>query len=203
MKRQIIPQDASYTFSDYFKLNFYTKDILAHFGYSFQMQNYVLPRAPSEPGQLGNLRTRLEESLPYLNLTNETARREFLIAPVLLKVVRHTHAEIKVEYPLQVTQQLKGTLDYFLQAKNNLLIIEAKNADLQRGFTQLAVELIALDKWIESDAKLLYGAVSQGNVWQFGILDRQKQSVTQDFNLYSVPTNLEDLLSILIAILTE
>ncbi len=35
-------------------------------------------------------------------------------------------------------------LDYYLQFRNQLLVIEAKNADHQRAFTQLAVELIAV-----------------------------------------------------------
>jgi hypothetical protein len=34
-----------------------------------------------------------------------------------------------------------------LHAAGKLLVVEAKNADLARGFTQLAVELIAIDVW--------------------------------------------------------
>lgn len=46
-----------------------------------------------------------------------------------------------------VNEQLKSTLDYYLQSQDQeLLVIEAKNADMQRGFTQLAVELIAVDQ---------------------------------------------------------
>jgi len=37
---------------------------------------------------------------------------------------------------------------------SNVIILEAKNGDLERGFNQLAVELIALDKYIESDQEL-------------------------------------------------
>lgn len=202
MKPQIIAENASYTFSDYAKPNFYTKDILAYFGYAFQVQSCALPQADIETGTFGELKTRLEEGLPYLSLTSEVARREFLIAPVLWEVVRYTHAEIRVEYPLEVNDQLKGTIDYYLQARNNLLVVEAKHADPERGFTQLAVELVAFDHWLENDTEHLYGAVSMGNVWQFGILDRQARQVAQDFNLYRVPADVEQLLRILIAILT-
>ncbi|MBI1930040.1 hypothetical protein HYR99_38035 [Candidatus Poribacteria bacterium] len=203
MKRLIIRAETSYTFADYFQSNFDVEDILSHFGYSFQAKNCVLPSATLKQDRLRELKSRLEESLPYLSLTSEVARREFLIAPVLLEVVHYTHAQIKVEFPLEVNEQLKGTLDYYLQAKNNLLIIEAKNADLQKGFTQLAVELVALDQWLESSLESLYGAVSIGNIWQFGILDRPAKGVTQDLNLYRVPADLEDLLKILVAILCE
>jgi hypothetical protein len=36
-------------------------------------------------------------------------------------------------------------------------VVEAKNADLAKGFTQLAVELIAIDQWLDSPAPDIYG----------------------------------------------
>jgi len=203
VKRPIIPEGVAYTFADYFRLNVDVDDVLAYFAYTFQAKNCVLPRTTLPLERLADLKARLDEALPHISLTSEAARREFLIAPVLFEVIHYTHAKIRVEFPLEVTEQLRGTLDYYLQAKTNLLIIEAKNADLQRGFTQLAVELIALDKWLESDPAWLYGAVSMGNIWQFGLLDRQAKHVIQDLNLYRVPADLNDVLSILVAILTE
>ena len=103
---------------------------------------------------------------------------------------------------MKVNHQLKGTLDYYLQGKGNLLVIEAKQGDPERGFTQLAVELVAVDKWLEDEIELLYGAISLGEIWRFGILDRQAKQVTQDINWYRVPTDLEDLMAVLIAILS-
>ena len=107
-----------------------------------------------------------------------------------------------MEYPLHVTKQLKGKLDYYLQHKTNLLIIEAKHDDLTRGFTQLAIELIALDQWLDDDDKPLYGIITIGDAWRFAILDRVQKQICQDIRLYSIPTELEELLRILIAILT-
>jgi hypothetical protein len=72
---------------------------------------------------------------------------------------------------------------------------------LERGFLQLAVELIALDQWIESEQPILQGAVSTGNIWQFGQFNCQSREVTQDLDLYRVPADLEDLLRILVRIL--
>lgn len=68
---------------------------------------------------------------------------------------------------------------------------------------QLAIELIALDQWIKSDQSILYGAISTGNIWQFGQLDRQSRYVIQDLNLYRVPADLEDLLRILVEIMNS
>ncbi|NJM85028.1 MAG: hypothetical protein HC873_14160 [Leptolyngbyaceae cyanobacterium SL_1_1] len=39
-----------------------------------------------------------------------------------------------------------------------------KNADLARGFTQLAIELIALEQWTDSATPRLYGAVSTSDI---------------------------------------
>jgi hypothetical protein len=200
-KNAIIQADQSSIFADYFKLNFAPQDILAYFGVSLQRQSLTLPRHTGPLDRLTDLKTRIEESLPRLSLTSEMARREFLIAPVLTDVLHYTRATLNVEYPVAVSNQLKGSLDYLLQNGNTFLVIEAKNEDLERGFVQLAIELIALDQWIESDQPLLQGAISTGNIWQFGQFHRQTRHVTQDLNLYRVPADLEDLLRILIHIL--
>lgn len=199
----IIQPDQSYSFADYFKLNYDTEDILAYFGYSFQPQMLALQKSDRELARTEALKQRLEESLLYLSLTSEIARREFLIAPVLMDLIHYTHVRVRVEYPLLVNDQLKGTLDYYLQSENQLLVIKAKNADLQRGFTQLGVELIAIDQWSPSDNPTIYGAVSMGNIWQFGILHRQTKQILQDINLYRVPADLEELVRILVAILED
>lgn len=191
------------TFTDYFKLNLDIEDVTAYFGYTFQSSYVELPRTLQPIPWVADLRERIQTSLPYISLTSEIARREFLIAPVLLDMARYTQAKIKVEFLLDVSDKLRGSVDYFIQARHTLLVIEAKNADLQRGFTQLTAELIALDQWLETTPATLYGAVSIGNIWQFGLLNPTEKRVTQDLNLYRVPADLEDLLRILVAIITE
>ncbi|MGF1478283.1 MAG: hypothetical protein ACFB4I_02155 [Cyanophyceae cyanobacterium] len=51
-----------------------------------------------------------------------------------------------------------------------VLVIEAKREDLDNGFNQLAVELIALQQWLETD-QVIYGALTTGTIWQFAILN--------------------------------
>jgi hypothetical protein len=194
----IIQPDQSYTFADYFNLNFAPQDILAYFNASLQRRSLRLPSYSGTLDRLDDLKTRIEESLPRLSLTSEMARREFLIAPVLTDVLHYTQATLNVEYPVAVSNQLKGSLDYLLQNHQIFLVIEAKNEDLERGFVQLAIELIALDQWIESEQAILQGAISTGNIWQFGQFDRQSRQVTQDLNLYRVPADLDALLRILV-----
>ena len=202
MPRVVVRADQSYTFADYFKLNFAPQDILAYFNVSLQRRSLKLPQYDGSLDRLSDLKSRIEESLPLLSLTSEMARREFLIAPVLTDVLHYTQATLNVEYPVAVNHQLKGSLDYLLQNNQTFLVIEAKNEDLERGFVQLAIELIALDQWIESEQAVLHGAISTGNIWQFGQFDRQSRVATQDLDLYRVPADLDELLRILVRILT-
>jgi hypothetical protein len=201
MKYPVLSENTTYTFSDYFKLVDYRDEILEHFGYSFHKKNYQLPRFSHELSHLNELKVCLERNINYISMINEAAKREFIIAPILMDIIDYTQTKIRVEFPLTVNNQLKGTLDYFLQSKSNLLVIEAKNSDLERGFMQLAIELIAIEKWTESETPLLYGAVSTGDIWRFGILERTTHAITQDLNLFRVPADLEELLRVLIAIL--
>ena len=73
--------------------------------------------------------------------------------------------------------------------------------DLDRGFTQLAIERIALDKVFDQTNALLYGIVTLGDVWQFGVLDRNFHLIKKDLNAYPLLSSLETLCSILIGIL--
>ncbi len=200
-KPTILQPGQSYTFRQYFEMSYEPEDILAEFGYTLKRQILSLPQSNLDLDRLENLKSRIEESLPYISLTSEAARRELLIAPLLLDVVHYTRAQLRIEYPLIVTEQLKGSLDYYLYSIGKLLVIEAKNADLAKGFTQLAVELIALDKWTDSEQPILQGAVSTGDIWQFGVLHREQKQIQQGLTLYRVPDDLESLVRILVNIL--
>mgnify|MGYP001793929462 CR=1 FL=1 len=200
---QIIEIPESCYFSDYFKLNYYLEDIVTHFGYSFELTSLELPEVEQPVDTIERLKQRIEESLPFVTFDSEAARREFLIAPLVLELVHLLHVKVKVSYSLKATNQLKGLLDYYLQSGQHLLIIEAKDENLERGFKQLAAELIALDKVTEPAVdNLLYGAVSIRRIWQFAVLDRQQKKISQDLELYRVPTDVEILMRILVAILT-
>ncbi len=200
-KASILEPGKSYTFRNYFEMAYEPDDILAEFGVSLQRSALSLPRSDIELSQLGDLKSSIQRRLPYVSLTSEAARREVLIAPVVLTLIDYTQAQLRIEYAINISEQLKGSLDYYLQTQHNLLVIEAKNADLARGFTQLAVELVAIDQWTESNDPILYGAVSTGDIWQFGLFNRNERRIEQDLNLYRVPTDLEELFRILIAIL--
>ena len=203
MRQSVVLREKPRSFSDYYRINADIEDVVAHFGYGFDVKRCNLPRETVPQGLVDTLQARLEKSLFHLTLSSEAARREFFIAPILLEVAFHTNTKIKVEYPLHVNDQLKGTLDYLLQGKNRLLVVEAKNADLQRGLMQLVTELIALDAWADDTMPMLYGAVSMGDIWRFAVLERPSKQLWQDIELYRVPADLADLLQILVGILGD
>lgn len=202
MNKSPISTEQSYTFFDYFKLNADFEDIVGFWNFGFNVETLALPKSIREIENLSELNNRLNDAFSRVALESEMARRETLIAPILLEVARIAEAKVKIEFPLDVSRQLKGSLDYLLHTKSDFLVVEAKNEDLYRGFKQLAVELIALEKWLnDSELNYLYGAVSTGNTWQFGKLDVKNKKIFQDLNIYTIPRQLEELMKILIGIL--
>lgn len=196
MPKKILQEGQSYTFRSYFEMPYEADEILAEFGYTLSRVRLPLPATEKRLDRLPELRQRLEDTLLLISLSNEAARREALVFPVLLEVARFCQCQIRIEYPLNVNNWLKGNLDYLLRREKRLLVIEAKNDDLSRGFTQLAVELIALAQSEEQD--VLYGAVTIGDAWRFGRLDAIENTIAQDITLYRVPDDLEQLTQILI-----
>ncbi len=198
-KLKILQEGQSYTFRSYFELPYEADDILAEFDYSLKRAELSLPKTTRQLDHLPELKQKIRAFLPFISLSNETARRETLVSPILLEVVIYCQCQMRIEYPLTVNNWLKGYLDYLLRSNNNLLVIEAKNDDLTRGFTQLAVELIALSHIEEQN--VFYGAVTMGDVWRFGKLERNSQQITQDINLFKVPDDLDSLVRVLMGIL--
>jgi len=198
-KIKILQENQSYTFRSYFELPYEADEILAELGYTLIKSRLTLPKTNKNLTKLLEIKEKINNILPFVNLSNETARREIFVSPILLEIVNFCHCQLRIEYPLRVNEYLKGTLDYLLKFNNNLIVIEAKNDDLTKGFTQLSAELIALAE-VENN-NILYGAVTMGDIWRFGKLNYQDKQIIQDLNLFKIPEDLEDLCKILIGIL--
>ncbi|NJN21857.1 MAG: hypothetical protein HC812_12590 [Leptolyngbya sp. RL_3_1] len=197
---KILQADTAYSFRSYFELSNDTDEVLAEFGYGFTKKRLRLPKTTRVIDGLPALQQQLEDTLPFVPLTSETAKREILIAPILSRVAVICQQILRIEYPLKVNNLLQGNLDYLIRSKQNLVVVEAKRDDLTRGFTQLAVEMIALSM-LENAPQRLYGAVTIGNLWIFGTLDASTQTISQDIGSYTLPDDLEDLIRILVGIL--
>ena len=198
-KYKVLQEGASYTFRSYCEMNAEPEEILSDLGYQLLTARLVLPRTGAVLIWEGELQARLERSLMVVTLTSETARRETLVAPILLEVANHCQAQLRIEYPLSVSDWLKGNLDYLVRSSQSMVVIEAKRDDLTRGFTQLAAVLIALAQLQELEC--VYGAVTIGDAWRFGYLDAVKKTITQDIALYRIPDDLAQVMGVLVGIL--
>jgi hypothetical protein len=195
----ILAPQQPYTFSKIFDLKIAADDLANEFGYTFKRDRLSLPQYQGELDRLLDLHQRIEEILPYVDLASETSRREILIAPVVIELVHYTKAELRIEYPIKVSEQLQGYFDYLLKSKTDLLVIEAKRQDLDYGFTQLVAEMIALDQWERTPSQpTLLGAVTTGKVWEFGLLHRASKQIVQGLESFRVPEDLDPLMRILV-----
>lgn len=107
---KILQENQSYTFSSYFDLPYETDDILREFDYSFIKTELYLPRTDKSIDELLLVKEKIIKILPLISLSSETARRETLVAPILLEVIAICNCQLKIEYPLRVSDRLKGTL---------------------------------------------------------------------------------------------
>jgi hypothetical protein len=197
---KILQENVNYSFRSYFELPNDPDEILAEFGYTLRQARLKLPQTSRSLDGLLELQQSLEAILPYVQLTSETAKREILVAPILSRVAIICQQVLRIEYSLKVNNLLQGNLDYLIRSNHSLIVIEAKRDDLTRGFTQLATEMIALAMTEESPT-VIYGAVTIGNIWVFGLLDSDTLIITQDITSYAVPDDLDTLVKILVGIL--
>lgn len=115
-KQKILQEGREYTFRSYFELPYETDQILAEFDYSLIVGNLSLPHTSRELGDIASLKQRITETLPFVSLSSETARRESLVSPVLLDLVRYCQCQLRFEYTLNVNSWLNGNLDYLVKS---------------------------------------------------------------------------------------
>lgn len=86
-KDPILQPDQSYSFHAYFELPHETDEILAEFGYGFVKTALVLPQTTHDLTHWSAIAHNWNQVLPLVNLSSETAKREILVAPLLVEVV--------------------------------------------------------------------------------------------------------------------
>ncbi len=206
MTKSIFQENRKYTFSDYFAMTNPTEEIVAEFGYSFSIEVIDLPLSNNyNPEIIQNLNQTYYTIIPKITLTSEIAKREFLVAPLILEIAKLIAVKVKVEYPLEIDDKLGGVLDYLLTTRETLIVVEAKKKDLDSGFNQLAAELIALDKTYEESElnPIIYGAVTLGDIWKFAILERKKKHIVKNIASQTIPRDTEEIFSILMGIMNN
>lgn len=136
---------------------------------------------------------------------SEAAISEFLIAPIL-KEIWKDYADYLLFWShvaLTVGDDFEGFPDYLFTKRSSLglvrdkpylLVVEAKKDDFEGGWAQCLAALLAA-QIINNDLGLtLYGAVSNGDVWQFAKL--QRREFTRDPRSFTI-ADLTELFAVL------
>jgi acylphosphatase len=217
----VLQERFPHTFSQIFDLNSSTADILAELGYRYRVLSLSLPCSSSgATPQLDLLGEQMRRRLPHVPLATEAARRAFYVTPVLFAALDRVKFRLLIGYRA-AGRQVQGEVDYLLRGRNEVVVTGTREADLTRGFTQMAAQMIAVceeaaaptvaSKHPQRRRKAqrsqraggarpaaraqtqIYGAVTTGTVWRFGLLDKGQKRVMQDTEEYLLPRDLERL----------
>lgn len=127
-------------------------------------------------------RTLFEFDMAHIDVRDEAARRETVIYPILREAFRHHTEQLSLfsHRLLVADEQLSGIADYFI-AKRSILgrnvlewpilvIAEAKRDDFEQGWAQCLAEMIAAQRLNDDESIPMYGIVTNGDIWEFGVL---------------------------------
>jgi hypothetical protein len=172
-------------------------DVLGSFPLNYQEQNFVESVAfECDEYFVSRLNTVVQEGIVF---NSEYAICENIISPILTEVWR---AYIPVfliwsHQPLNYDDNLSGVPDYvvarrslrgkIILEKPYVILVEAKKDNFEEGWGQCLAEMLAAQKINEDSLKRLFGMVSNGKMWEFGVL--QENMFTKNRKYYV----LEDL----------
>ncbi|OCQ96776.1 hypothetical protein BCD64_14290 [Nostoc sp. MBR 210] len=162
------------------------------------------------------LQEALSEGIPLATATgSEKARSELIISPILLEVRKILERKVSLfsgeDFTVAPDLGLSGVCDFLISRSPEqifieapiIVIIEAKKGDLKPGLGQCAAEMIAAQKFNETNnipIKTIYGSVSSGTTWRF--LKLAEQTLSIDLTNYTVPP-VEILLGMLVWMVQE
>lgn len=158
--------------------------------------------APVEPSEV--LKIILERNL-QIPLTNEKAKSEFVVAPILAEMwfINQRFKPLSgLTFNIEASKGLKGIADFLISAKPNasgldspiFCVFEAKNDAIEDWYGQCGAEMYAARLFNEkkgNDIKIIYGAVTNGFTWLF--LKLEGQTLFIDSQRYGT-ANLPQLL---------
>ncbi|MDU9049495.1 MAG: hypothetical protein Q3M30_11625 [Candidatus Electrothrix sp. Rat3] len=147
----------------------------------------------------GNVRARR-------NYVSENAICESIISPILNIVAEHNGLPVWSHIRFDVSEEdgLVGIPDFIIAPASDIgttfttpiiCIAEAKKENLNEGWAQVLAEMIAAQKFNDTEEQDIFGIVTTGNFWQFGKLRGNR--LTMEVVSYSAGENLQKLLDVL------
>lgn len=114
---------------------------------------------------------------------SEAARCEAIIFPILKEVYKPYAKDyaLWIKKAISYDEILNGTPDYLIATRSELglpvvgipliILVEAKKNDFDMGWGQCIAEMLAAQKINGDLVTHVYGIVSDGTTWEFGVLD--------------------------------
>jgi hypothetical protein len=117
-----------------------------------------------------------------LAVTSEKARGEFIVAPVLMNCRTILGHNLRIfsgaQFDVDPSSGLKGECDFILGRSRSssfleaplMVIVEAKENDIEVGLGQCAAQMVAARMYNEKEGQavpFVYGCVATGEAWQF------------------------------------
>lgn len=122
-------------------------------------------------------------NIPYK--ISEAAIRENIIYPILREVFKNydTTLMLWANKSIAYKKELSGMPDYLITKQSHLgkvvfskplmAVVEAKKDDFEGGWAQCLLEMYTIQKMNENTETPVYGIVSNGDNWEFGMLVQQ------------------------------
>ena len=148
-------------------------------GVEYQSQPF-LPVIASIPVSQ-RLLSDLEDAI-HIPLTTEKSKSEHIVVPVLKELLRDHLNEISYfsgfQFDVDASKDLSGFCDFILSAKARQLevvspifcLVEAKNAEIEKGLAQCGAEMFAAQIYNEREGNprnIIFGCVTNAFSWCF------------------------------------
>lgn len=179
-------------------------DILQEFPLNYREDNFIKElEFKIDPYFQNRLNFLLEVGIVF---NSEYAICENIIYPILVEIWQKYADKLLIwsHQPLIYDEKLSGIPDYIIAQRSPrgkvifdkpyLILMEAKKDKFDEGWGQCLAELIAAQKINNDGEKPLFGIVTNGKLWEFGVL--QKNTFTKNIKYYI----LENLLPLMSAI---
>lgn len=167
-------------------------DVLGSFPLNYQEQDFIESVAFNcDEYFVSRLNTVVQEGIVF---NSEYAICENIISPILTEVWRSYISDFLIwsHQPLNYDDNLSGVPDYVVARRSlrgkvilekpYVIVVEAKKDNFEEGWGQCLAEMLAAQKINGDSLKRLFGMVSNGKLWEFGVL--QKNMFTKNRKYY-------------------
>lgn len=175
-------------------------EVLEKFRITYTVKDFVpIEKTSGVPSE--QFLQEFEFCTQYIDIfASEAARCEAIIFPILKEVYK-AYADdyaLWIKKTITYDEILSGTPDYLISTRSELgipvvgipliILVEAKKNDFDQGWGQCIAEMLAAQKINGDPDTHVYGIVSDGTTWEFGLLvgntfTRNRVSVT----MYDLP----------------